>query len=51
MHTDQLVEAVLDELEKKEDIETGVVRTPDVRFFPVSIERFIASVIGEELGL
>jgi hypothetical protein len=51
MHTEQLIEAVLDELERKEDIETGVVHTPDVRFFPVSIERFIASIIGEELGM
>ena len=51
MRTERLIEAVLDELERKEDIETGVVQTPDVRFFPVSIERFIASIVGEELGL
>ena len=51
LRTEQLIETVLDELERKEDVETWVVRTPDVRFFPVSLERFIASVIGEELGL
>jgi hypothetical protein len=51
LNTDQLIEVVLDELERKEDIETGVVQSPDVRFFPVSIERFIAAIIGEELGL
>jgi hypothetical protein len=51
MNSDQLIDAVLDELERKEDIETGVVHSPDVRFFPVSIERFIASIVGEELGL
>jgi hypothetical protein len=51
MNTDLLIELVLDELERKEDIETGVVHSPDVRFFPVSIERFITSIVGEELGL
>lgn len=49
MRTEQLIEAVLDELERKEDIGTGVVHTPDVQFFPVSVERFIASIVGEEL--
>lgn len=50
MRTEQLIDAVLDELERKEDVETGVVHTPDVQFFPVSVERFIASIVGEELG-
>lgn len=51
VRTEQLIESVLDELERKEDLKTGVVHTPDVRFFPVSIERFIASIVSEELGL
>jgi hypothetical protein len=51
INTEQLIEAVLDELERKEDIETGVVHAPDVRYFPVSLERFISSIVGEELGL
>jgi len=42
---------VLDELERKEDIETGVIASPDVRYFPVSIEKFIFSILKDEFGI
>jgi len=51
MRAERLIEVVLDELERKEDIETGVLHTPDVQFYPVSVERFIASIVSEELEL
>lgn len=38
----------LDELERLEDIRTGVIITPDSRYYPVSIERFISSIVEEE---
>lgn len=45
---ERVLEGVLDELERQEDITTGVLLTPDSRYYPVSIERFIASVVHEE---
>jgi hypothetical protein len=51
-HVDAGIDRVLsetqDELERKEDIATGVVVTPNAQYFPVSVERFIASVLDEE---
>lgn len=38
----------LNALDREEDITTGVIITPDSRYFPVSLERFIASIIDEE---
>lgn len=38
----------LDELERREDITTGVLITPDSRYYPVSVERFISSIIEDE---
>lgn len=45
-----LVEESLDELHRKEDITTGVIITPDARYYPVSIERFIASILDDEFS-
>lgn len=39
---------VLDKMERMEDITTGVILTPDSRYYPVSIERFIAGILDEE---
>jgi hypothetical protein len=47
---DQLVDQVADEMDRMEDITTGLLVTPDSRYFPVSIERFIASVLEDEFG-
>ncbi len=45
---DQVVAESMDQLERMEDITTGVIITPDSRYYPVSIERFIASVLEDE---
>jgi hypothetical protein len=39
---------VLDELTQREVINTGVIVTPDVRFYPVSLDRFIREILDEE---
>ena len=45
---DELLGRNLDELERREDITTGVIITPESRYFPVSIERFIATILDDE---
>ena len=54
-HVEQPVETVvrdsIDELERYEDITTGVIVTPDSRYYPVSIERFITSVLEDEFNV
>ena len=45
---DASLSAALDELERMEDITTGVIITPNSRYYLVSIERFIASIIEDE---
>ena len=53
-HLDASVEAVLagllDQLDRMEDITTGVILTPDARYYPVSIERFISTIIEDEFS-
>ncbi len=44
---DQL-ERVLEELAQREVINTGVIVSPDVRFYPVSNDRFIREILDEE---
>ncbi len=48
---DQALSASMDELERREDISTGVIITPNSRYYPVSIERFISSVLEDEFSL
>lgn len=45
---DGLVNASLDELERKEDIKTGVIITPESRYYQISLERFIAHILEDE---
>lgn len=45
---DRMLNKTLDELERYEDITTGVIISPDTRYFPVSIERLISSVLEDE---
>jgi hypothetical protein len=45
---DSVLASVLDELERKEIINTGVIITPNVRFYPVSIEKFILKILDRE---
>lgn len=42
------VERALDELAQREVINTGVILSPNVRFYPVSIDRFIAEILDQE---
>lgn len=48
---DQALARALDELARYEDITTGVILTPNSQYFPVSIERFIASVLEDEFSV
>jgi hypothetical protein len=42
------IELVLEELARREVINTGVIVSPDVRFYPVSLDRFIREILDEE---
>lgn len=48
---DQQLNRTLDELERYEDITTGVIITPNTQYFPVSVERFISTVLEDEFGV
>lgn len=45
---DDLLSKAIDELERKEDITTGVIITPESQYYQISIERFIAYIIEDE---
>jgi len=45
---DDLVSASLDELERKEDIKTGVIITPESRYYQISLEKFITHILEDE---
>ncbi|MDQ1257926.1 MAG: hypothetical protein QG656_2534 [Candidatus Hydrogenedentes bacterium] len=47
---DRVLSGVLDELERFEDITTGVIVTPNSRYYPVSIERFISTILEDEFS-
>ncbi|HZO43036.1 MAG TPA: hypothetical protein VFE97_27715 [Methylomirabilota bacterium] len=42
------VERVLEELSRREVIDTGVITTPDARFYPVALDRFIREILDQE---
>ena len=42
------VERVLEELAQREIINTGVIVSPDPRFYPVSLDRFIREILEQE---
>jgi hypothetical protein len=42
------LERVLEELSQREIINTGVIASPDVRFYPVSLDRFIREILDQE---
>ncbi|GMU93223.1 MAG: hypothetical protein AMXMBFR4_22810 [Candidatus Hydrogenedentota bacterium] len=48
---EQVLADTLDELERLEDITTGVFVTPNSRYYPVSVERFIASILEDEFAV
>lgn len=47
---DSALACVIEELERWEDITTGVIVTPNSRYYLVSIERFISSVLEDEFN-
>ena len=47
---DRVLEDRLDELERNEDITTGVIITPNSHYYPVSIERFISTILDDEFS-
>ncbi len=53
-HLGESVEAVLaatlDELDRREDITTGVIITPNCHYYPVSVERFISAILEDEFN-
>jgi hypothetical protein len=44
------VERILDELARRETLDTGLILSPDVKFYPVSIDRFLHEILDRELG-
>jgi len=42
------LERVLDELARREVIDTGVIVSPNARFYPVSLDRFIREILEQE---
>jgi hypothetical protein len=42
------VERVLEGLVRREVVNTGVILSPDVRYYPVSIDRFIREILDQE---
>jgi len=42
------LERVLEELSQREVINTGVIVSPDPRFYPVSLDRFIREILDQE---
>jgi len=42
------LERILDELAQQEIINTGVILSPDVHFYPVSVDRFIREILDQE---
>lgn len=45
-----LAEKVLDELLRLEATDTAVVRTPNIRFYPLAVQRFIHEILAEEFA-
>lgn len=45
----EMLDKVLDEMDRREATDMGVIWCPEPRFYPVSLERFIFSVLEREL--
>lgn len=45
---ESVVASVFDELERKEIINTGVIVTPNIRFYPISLEKLILKILDRE---
>jgi hypothetical protein len=42
------IEQALDDLMRGEVLDTGLILSPDVKFYPISIERFISEILDRE---
>jgi hypothetical protein len=42
------IDRVLEELTQREVIDTAVISSPDARFYPVSLDRFIREILDQE---
>jgi hypothetical protein len=47
---DQVLSETLDELERKEDITAGVMICPNAQYYPISVEKFISSILEDEFN-
>ena len=47
---DELLSKMLDELERMEDITTGLIITPESKYYQISIERFISGIVEDEFA-
>ena len=45
---DTVLSDQLEELERKEDITAGVMICPNAQYYPISVEKFIASILEDE---
>ena len=46
----EAISRVLDELERREVINTGVIQAPEVKFYPISLDKFITSILDQEFA-
>jgi hypothetical protein len=44
------VERILDELARREVLDTGLILSPDVKFYPISIDRFLHEILDSEFA-
>lgn len=44
------VDRVMEDLARREVIDTAVIASPDARFYPVSLDRFIREILDQEFG-
>jgi hypothetical protein len=44
------IERLLDELARGEVLDTGLILSPDVKFYPVSIDRFLHEILDREFS-
>jgi len=46
----EATERIIDELDRKECLDTGIIRTPDIGMYPVSVDRYIKEMLNKELS-
>lgn len=46
-----LLNRAMDELARREIIDTGIILAPDAKFYPVSLERYIYEILDQEFNV